>query len=132
MSLNDLLQWWNLVFVLPFGLAATLLLFLSTGLLDFGDRETGFQIDVIGADDRQQIGVAPDRMRPGLNGFAGNALRDDVVVVVNFERAEAKFTNVLGFEFVGCGALAAFQTFEARRRSGSTRCVAVERNGFIN
>ena len=85
-------------------------------------RKSGFQVDARRAFDGQQILVAPNVIRPVFDRFARQRLRNHVVIVFDFERAETKLANVFGREFVARIALAALETFEARR--SSTRCVS--------
>src|SRR6185295_13879342 len=67
----------------------------------------GVDIDGVRRVGRQQAGVAPDGVGAALDGLARDVAVHRVVVVGDFERAEAELADVEGFERVFAAALPA-------------------------
>ena len=62
--------------------------------------------------DRQEIPVAPEAIRAFLNGLAGDALLDGLVVVDHLERPEAKLADMQSCGGILMLALFTWQRFD--------------------
>ena len=68
-------------------------------------READLEADGRFARHRQQLGVAPHRLRSRLDRRPGERCPDAIVIVKDFERAEVKFAHVRGGQRIFAAAL---------------------------
>ena len=77
-------------------------------------RQSRMGPDDRGAFDRQQVDIAPHAVRALFDLFPGDRAFDLVVVVFDFERAEAHLTDVDGFGWIFLPTFPAHQRFHFR------------------
>ena len=74
--------------------------------------EAGAQVDGAVVDGRQQVGVAPDRRRPGRDRLPGGGGGDGLVVVGDLERPEAAVAHVERLRREGAPTLTTSETLD--------------------